>query len=192
MVNVMASTFAMNTQRDNTTVIPPSMRFFSVLFSLVLILIVSNTTKSFGQASAGASIAATIVTPMTVEKESDLEFEHVSIGAVSNRTSSQSCRSKTTPKGGIVAGKVVEAAFNITGNADYAYSISVPPFLTVTTNTHVFTLETAARSASGGHTLSSQGKDSVAIHGVLLRRASGLIASNIEIPNGLPVTINNN
>jgi hypothetical protein len=172
-------------------------RFSQVFFSVALILSALNTSKTYAQAAATASIGARIETPVTITKQSDLHFENVSVGSVGSgvRSNGRSTE-RRQPRGyetRIVAGKVVEAAFNITGNADYAYSISVPPYITVTTNKHTFTIETEAHTASGNQTLSVDGRDEIAIQGVLLSRSNEqLLAMNYEVPNGLPVTINNN
>jgi hypothetical protein len=136
---------------------------------------------------------------VTITKQSDLHFEHVSVGHVTsgahaNGHSSGHHKQLSGYENHLTAGNVVEAAFSITGNADYAYSISVPSYITITTKTHTYTVETEAHTASRNQTLSVEGRDEIAVQGVLLSRSTEqLIAMNdVEVPNGLPVTINNN
>jgi hypothetical protein len=136
-----------------------------------------------GVASANASIGATIVTPFTASKESDLEFQNVTIG--SKHKSSKHAGGKVE----VVAENVVSANINITGAPGYAYSITIPTSVSVSDNATPLTVN--IENCSGAQ-LSSNGTGSISIEGTISYGASAMIASADDVPNGLPVIINNN
>lgn len=155
------------------------------------------------QVSADARVSATIVTPMTISQENgQLELSRGAAMTV-NTGSALVGTMQTSGDGGEVS-----AEFNITGSPAYAYSVSVPQYVSVVKGDKIFTLATEARIANGAAKLSKIGTASVSIEGIVVATARAqdaapvapsemLLALNDDgdesyVPNGLPVIINNN
>jgi hypothetical protein len=57
------------------------MKNFSKVIAIAAIAIVSSATSSFAQATASASASATIITPITIVKNVDMNFGNVAVSA---------------------------------------------------------------------------------------------------------------
>jgi hypothetical protein len=99
----------------------------SVLFTLIFLM--GTIFSSSGQVSANANVTATIVTPITITKILDINFGNIAIGALAGTVTinPSSVRSLT---GGItlptITGTFNAAKFEITGENNYGYSITLP------------------------------------------------------------------
>ena len=90
---------------------------------------IAATTGAMAQESATASSSATIVAPIGIEKSADMNFGNVAIndeiGTVVMTTAGA-----TSITGGVTlpanTGTVTAAAFDVTGEADYTYTIALP------------------------------------------------------------------
>jgi len=97
--------------------------------SFIMIIMIAATTGAMAQESATASSSATIVAPIGIEKSADMNFGNVAIndeiGTVVMTTAGA-----TSITGGVTlpanTGTVTAAAFNVTGEADYTYTIALP------------------------------------------------------------------
>lgn len=161
------------------------MKNLIILLCSLTALVLSNNAAS-AQASATANIGATIVVPTTAEKESDLEFGNVRFGNSNNRMGA-------TANVEVVAKNVVRASIKVSGNPDYVYSVTIPSQVSVTGMAHPLTIGTQYCEESGSQTFSRQGSDSISIEGTITYgAAANTYAFNDDVPNGLPVIINNN
>jgi hypothetical protein len=104
-----------------------TIKFFA-LFAVVLGFAVS----SYGQESASADASATIVTPIAISSDVDMNFGNVTVqsdlgGTVVLPATAAAVRTFT---GGItlpaVQGTVSAAHFNVTGQENYLYAITIP------------------------------------------------------------------
>jgi len=100
--------------------------------SAIAILMVASYQSAFAQASATASVAATIITPIAIAKTVDMSFGNVAVQAATGGTvilSPTSGRS-TGGAGGVTlpatTGTVTAASFNVTGQGAFTYSITLP------------------------------------------------------------------
>jgi len=97
--------------------------------SLLAILIVALSANAFAQATASATATATIVAPIAITKTVDLNFGNVAVIAAGTviLAPSDGTRTKT---GGVTlpneVGTVTAASFNVTGEGNYTYSITLP------------------------------------------------------------------
>lgn len=97
--------------------------------SFIMIIMIAATTGAMAQESATASSSATIVAPIGIEKSADMNFGNVAIndeiGTVVMTTAGA-----TSITGGVTlpanTGTVTAAAFDVTGEADYTYTIALP------------------------------------------------------------------
>jgi hypothetical protein len=157
----------------------------------VLMLSLSQSFYASAQTMAVASVAATIVIPTTVSKESDLQFDNVSVAGTTN-----------TDRNMASAQHVVRASIKISGYPQYAFSVTIPSQVTAGAREHAFAIGTKQCSENNSGLLSKNGTADITIEGAITysgktRVAPYVIAMNdddeqFEVPNGLPVIINNN
>ena len=116
----------------------------SVKFFALGLLLLGFAGTVNAQVSATATSTATIVTPIAIERVTNMNFGNVAVNA-SGGTVILSPESTRTFTGGItlpvVTGTVTAASFNVSGQADYTYSISLPSSVTLTRATGTETME---------------------------------------------------
>lgn len=116
--------------------------------------------------SATATATATIITPITITKVNDLNFGNIISTATGGKVvlSPASTRTETGVQLAAVQGTVTAASFTVTGETDYAYTVTLPSTdYTLTTGTgaatqtmilNAFTSDHTATIAGGSLTLS--------------------------------------
>jgi len=161
----------------------------TILATIAVLFAVCTSTASFAQASSSAQVGATIVTPMTIAKVSDMEFE------VSEKTASRRTAQKATASGASFF--VKPASFAVSGYADYAYGVTVPQSVTMSSGSQEITIDNIIASSSSNQMLSATGTGMLSITGKPSIRPSGIVAAKEpagtdneeEFINGIPVTI---
>ncbi|MDP1746271.1 MAG: DUF4402 domain-containing protein [Bacteroidota bacterium] len=112
--------------------------------SAIAILMIGYSFSSFAQASATASASATIIAPITITKTVDMNFGNAavtsSLGTVVLATASTRTVSGGVTISSTTPGTVSAASFDITGEANYTYAITLPS--TNQTITHTNTVNT--------------------------------------------------
>jgi hypothetical protein len=107
--------------------------FTKLLFSMTVLL--GLAVNSFGQAtaSADATASATIVAPLTITKDVDMNFGNIAVGASAGGTVTLPPSSGTPIRSltgsitlPVVTGTVVAAKFIITGEGTSVYDITLP------------------------------------------------------------------
>ena len=104
------------------------MKHTNKLFASILILgaFISNANA---QSTASSSISATIVTPISIAKDVDMNFGNIAVTA-SGGTVVLAPAGTRTATGGVtlpvVSGTVAAAAFTVTGQSAYTYDITLP------------------------------------------------------------------
>lgn len=98
------------------------------LFATALALL--GASNAFAQASATATSSATIVTPISIAKTTDMNFGNVAVNATTAGTVVMTPASVRSATGGVTlpatAGTVAAASFTVTGQGAYTYDITLP------------------------------------------------------------------
>ena len=96
-----------------------------VIFFTFAIILIAFTSTAFGQATATAS--ATIVTPISIANNGDLNFGNVvaSLAGGTVTITPAGVRSAVGVTLPATAGTVTPAHFNVTGTANFSYSIAI-------------------------------------------------------------------
>lgn len=109
------------------------MKTIQKIISAAVIFIVASTNLN-AQTVASASATATIVSPITIVKDVDMNFGNVAVSSLAGGivTLDPSVAGTRTPNGGggtslpAVTGTVSAAQFTVSGQANFTYDISLP------------------------------------------------------------------
>ena len=171
----------------------------NIVKSLVIVaasLAIANT--SFAQATATASASATIITPISIVKTTDMNFGNVAVSAtVAGTVVLNPNSSRTTGGGGGVTlpattGTVAAASFTVSGQAGYTYAITLPSSCTITDGaSHNMTVNGFSSFPSSTGTLSGGGTETLTV-GATLNVSAAQAAGTYTNATGVPVTVNYN
>ena len=172
------------------------MKNFSKVLAIASILI-AGSTASFAQATATASASATIITPITIVKNVDMNFGNVAVSATIAGTAILApAGTRTTGGAGGVTlpattGTVAAASFTVSGQANYTYAITLPSTTNITSggNTMVVNAFTSSPATTG--TLSSLGSQTLNV-GATLNVNAAQAPGTYTNATGVPVTVNYN
>ena len=124
------------------------------LLSLTALIGCASIGRSSAQATGNASASATIITPISIVKSTDMNFGNIATtGAVG--TVILAPAGGRTFTGGvtfpITTGTVTPATFQISGSAGYTYAITLPSSITITSGGNSMTVNnfTSTPSAAG-------------------------------------------
>jgi uncharacterized protein DUF4402 len=174
------------------------MKNISKVFATAAIVI-AFSNNSFAQASATASTSATIITPITIVKNTDMNFGNIAVSAsVSGTVVLAPAGTRTTGGSGGVTlpsttGTVAGADYTVSGQASYTYAITLPT-TTVTLSDgsgHTMNLATFTSFPSATGTLSGSGSQDLKV-GATLSVASAQTPGTYTNSTGVPVTVNYN
>jgi hypothetical protein len=104
------------------------MKTSAKLFALGMILMGFSVNLN-AQVTASASSTATIVTPIAISKTVDMNFGNVAVSATAGTVVLAPAGTRTKTGGvtlPVVNGTVTAASFNVTGEGNYTYSITLP------------------------------------------------------------------
>jgi len=170
------------------------MKNITRLFAITLVVLGFATT-SFAQVSATATATGTIITPITITNAGNMNFGNVAVSATAG-TVILAPASTRTITGGVtlpaVPGTVAAAHFDITGTANYTYSITLPSTATTVTsgaNTMTVTAFTSNPGTTG--TLSATGTQTINV-GATLNIAANQAAGTYVSGTPFQVTVNYN
>ena len=173
--------------------------------SIITIIIVSIAiaTPSFAQDSDNATTSGTIVTPIAIQSNTELNFGNIAVngseGSVTlastdSGRSTDAANNVTLPS---VGGTVSAATFDVTGQANYAYSISLPdsPFNIQNSGDTDETMSVSAfestPTVSAGGSLDSSGDQTISV-GATLTVSGNQAAGTYTSDTGFDVTVNYN
>jgi hypothetical protein len=152
------------------------MKFFALA-----VVVLGFSVSSFGQENTTATATGTIVTPIAIAKTStatnggNMNFGNVAVQSSTGGTVILApAGTRSTGGSGVtlptVAGSVSAASFDVTGTANYTYSITLPTSATtVTSGTDEMTVDTwtsTPTEASGG-TLNGSGAQTIKVGATL-------------------------
>jgi len=122
--------------------------FFGLLFS----------SSVFAQATATATASATIVTPISISKTTDMNFGNIATDGTVG-TVILAPGSTRTFTGGVTlpaaTGTVTAASFTVAGSGSYTYAITLPSSVTITSGSDSMIVDTFTSTPSSTGTLSS-------------------------------------
>ena len=161
--------------------------------------LVGFATTSNAQATATATATATIVTPISITKNTDMNFGNVAVQASTGGTVVLTPAGTRTRTSGVTlpatVGTVAAAAFTVNGTGTYTYAITLPSSaLTLThsggagTGTMTADNFTSTPSATGALTAGAQNITVGATLNVAAAQAPGVYLSS----PGFDVTVNYN
>jgi hypothetical protein len=165
--------------------------------SLITIVMIAVTTGVMAQETATASSSATIVAPIGIAQSADMNFGNVATNDAGG-TVVLTTAGATSITGGVTlpanTGTVTAAAFDVTGEADYTYTITLPSSAitledsagtpnTMTVGTFVSNPLTTGALTSGAQTVNV---------GATLNVTGGQVAGVYTNDTGLTVTVNYN
>jgi len=159
--------------------------------------IIGLNSSSFAQATATAASSATIVTPISIAKTVDMNFGNVAVSATIAGTAILApAGTRTTGGAGGVTlpattGSVSAASFNVSGQANYTYAITLPSTCTITSSGHTMTVNSFTSSPATTGTLSALGSQTLTV-GATLNVAAAQTPGTYTNATGVPVTVNYN
>ena len=106
-------------------------------FLALAIAMVAFTVSTYGQVSATATASATIITPITITKTTDMNFGNVAVNATAGTVVLATDNSRSVTGGCTLpatAGTVAAAAFDVTGVPSATFSITLPAGATTITS----------------------------------------------------------
>ena len=163
---------------------------------LALALIVLGfAASSFAQVTATASTTATIITPIAITKDVDMNFGNIAVSPTLGGTVVLPTAGARTQTGGVtlpvVTGTVTPASFTVTGEGNSTYSITLPSSAIILTGpSGTMTVENFVSTPSNTGTLNS-GTQEVKV-GATLNVGAAQPAGTYTNESGLFVTVNYN
>jgi len=163
------------------------------------VVILGFTAVSFGQSTKTATASATIVGPISLAKDLDINFGNIAVGATGGTVTIDPASGRTFTGGvtlPIVAGTVNAAKFTVSGEGDRTFSITIPAAgydltLTRVSGTETMTVNSFVSTPTGTGTL-VLGTQTINV-GATITVASGQIAGvYTNVVTGFPVTVNYN
>ena len=169
--------------------------FSKVLATAAIVIAFSNS--SFAQATATASASATIITPITIVKNVDMNFGNVAVSAsLAGTVVLAPAGTRTTGGAGGVTlpsttGTVAGADFTVSGQGSYTYAITLPSSATLSNGTNTMTVNAFTSVPSVTGTLTSGGTQDLKV-GATLNVSAAQAAGLYTNATGVPVTVNYN
>jgi hypothetical protein len=163
------------------------MKKLAILFAGLFIMAIS--VQNVNAQTASAETAATIITPIAINKTVDLNFGNIVANVAGNVTvapnGSRSSTGPTLPTA--TPGTITAASFNVTGlaNATYAITIENATFdVTRDGGTETMEVNTIVTSPSATGTLNGTGAETITVGATLavgLNQAAGLYENDDEL-----------
>ncbi|HSN50102.1 MAG TPA: DUF4402 domain-containing protein, partial [Bacteroidales bacterium] len=104
---------------------------------LIAEILLGLAATSTAQVTATATATCNIITPIAITKTQDMNFGNVAVGGTGGTVVLASAGTRSV-SGGVTlpanAGTVKEASFNVTGMANYTFSITLPSTATTVTS----------------------------------------------------------
>ncbi|MBK7213751.1 MAG: DUF4402 domain-containing protein [Bacteroidales bacterium] len=163
---------------------------------LVLALVVLGfAANTFAQVTATSSTTATIITPIAITKDVDMNFGNIAVSPTLGGTVVLPTAGARTQTGGVtlpvVTGTVAAASFTVTGEGNSTYSITLPSSaITLTSANGTMTVENFVSNPGNTGTLSN-GSQIVKV-GATLNVGAAQPAGTYTNASGLFVTVNYN
>ncbi|PUZ22822.1 hypothetical protein DCC81_20585 [Chitinophaga parva] len=136
------------------------MKKFNCISAITLVFAAITTSVS-AQETASATATATIVTPISIVKDVDMNFGNVAVQSTAGGTVVLTPAGVRTATGGVTlpstaTGTITAASFTVTGTGNYTYSITLPSTaLTITSGANTMTVTNFTSDPLGVGTLAA-------------------------------------
>lgn len=161
----------------------------------LFLLVIAFSAQGVAQVTASAGISATIVTPIGINKEVDLDFGNIAPGTNPGTVMLKPDGSRVISGGASlpsVTGTVSAATFEITGAPGYTYSITLPgEAVTLSNGTENMTVAQFTSQPAGNGMLGPSGSDEVAVGATISVGASQPLGDYLS-NSPFPVMVNYN
>jgi len=159
----------------------------------IALSIVAFTTTLFAQATATANASATIVTPISITKNTDMNFGNVATNGTVGTVVLAPDGSRTST-GGVTlpatVGTVTAASFAVAGSGSYTYAITLPTSVVISNGVNVMTVDTFTSSPATTGTLTA-GAQTLTV-GATLNLIASQVAGTYTSATPFSVTVNYN
>ena len=165
--------------------------------AIALFAVVCGINNASAQSSATASASATIVTPISITKNVDMDFGNAAVQTATGGTVVLDPAGSRTATSGVtlpaVTGTVTAADFTVNGQGNYTYAITLPTTLTISDagNAHNMTVNTFTSTPAATGTLSSGGSQTLTV-GATLNVGAGQASGTYTSASPFTVTVNYN
>lgn len=169
------------------------MKNISKLIALAIVA-VGFSSQVNAQATASASATATIVAPISITKTIDLNFGNVAASGVAGTVVISPAGARSTTGGVFLpatAGTVTSASFDVAGQANYTYAITLPASVTISSGANNMLVDAFTSTPTATGTLSGTGAQTVTVGATLnvgASQAAGVYTSGTPFD----VTVNYN
>jgi hypothetical protein len=165
------------------------------LLVIATLVLGASAVKAQQTASATATASATIITPISISKTADMNFGNIAVSSSAGGTVVLAPAGTRTTTGSVslpaTAGSPVAAAFTVTGQGNYTYSITLPSSATLSDGaSHTMTVNTFTSNPSSTGTLSS-GTQNISV-GATLTVAAAQTPGTYTTSTPFTVTVNYN
>jgi hypothetical protein len=157
-------------------------------FLVLLTFMVAFSAASYAQVSATATATAVIFTPLTIDKDVDMDFG--TLASAGGGTLVLNLDNTLTASAGvtIIGGTPTAASFTVTGISGATYSMNIPGSITLTSGLNTMTVDPITNNSPG--TLTG-GTATIAVGGTL-NVSAGQSAGTYTNTTDLTVTVNYN
>ncbi len=166
----------------------------------IVLLILAGTT--FAQITTSATATATIVTPINLVKEVDMDFGNLAVTTIAGTCILTPAGTRSIT-GGVTLpatiGTVTAAEFTVSGTPGYTYAITLPPpayELTITNTTgtggETMIVKTFTSNPSGTGTLDGSGEQILTVGATVIVDALQVAGVYVSDADGFDVTVNYN
>ena len=172
------------------------MKNISKVFATAAVVL-AFTNSSFAQATATAAASATIITPISIVKNIDMNFGNVAVSAsLAGTVVLAPAGTRTTGGAGGVTlpsttGTVAAADFTVSGQANYTYAITLPSSATLSNGSSSMTVNAFTSFPSTTGTLATNGTQDLKV-GATLNVTAAQASGTYTNATGVPVTVNYN
>jgi hypothetical protein len=162
---------------------------------IVSLLFISGLVDCiYAQSTAIATATATLVTPISITKNVDMNFGNLAVSSTDPGTVVLLPNNTRNKTGGVslpaTTGTVSAASFTVSGENGYSYTITLPSSLTISSGGNSMTVNTFTSTPSNTGTLT--GGTSTLNVGATLNVAAGQASGTYTSGGGFTVTVNYN
>lgn len=171
-----------------------------IKFLVAVVAVMGFTADAFAQqtSSATANTSATIIQPIAIVKTADMNFGNVAVHTTNNGTVVLGTSNNRSSTGGVTLpvatpGTVTSATFDVTGAANYTYSITLPssPVVLDDNNGHNMNVTTFVSNPTPTGTLDANGEETISV-GATLTVTGGQAPGTYESDQDFAVIVNYN
>ncbi|MBL0339768.1 MAG: DUF4402 domain-containing protein [Bacteroidetes bacterium] len=162
--------------------------------SALAILVIGFAANASAQSTASASASATIVTPISITKTIDLDFGNVGASGAAGTVSISPAGLRAATGGATLpatAGTVSSASFNVAGQANYTYAITLPASVVISSGANNMTVNAFTSNPALTGLLSGAGAQTVTV-GATLNVGAAQAAGVYTSVTPFDVTVNYN